>query len=464
MSGMPASSHDPIWHAVRRLTYGPTPALVAQVKQLGLAAWLDEQLTDATDSHGTLASPESFPLPVVAQNNTPQARNYVQDLQIATFSRAVWGDRQLYELLVEFWSNHFSIQAEKVGNDKVVDDREVIRPHALGTFNDMLLASAQSPAMLRYLNNASSHGNAPNENYARELLELHTVGVHGGYRQRDVRDAARVLTGLGVDEHTGLFIYRPEWHATGHVQVLGWSHANADASTGVEVATSLLSYLAHHPATAQRLAKKLVRRLVDDSPPANLVASAAQVYLSGRTSLTPVVRHIVLSPYFARSVGAKSQRPYDWCAAAVRALGLKQQPSMVSDGGGVPRLLEQLGQLPFAWGPPDGYPDTTLAWSSTASMLARWNAAQALVFGHYSGFKPLDVAALVGTPAPATAGALVDRLAANMFGLAPRPALSNAVLAGGLAKASATVDQGAVNRLAPVFAALLLCSPEAQVR
>ncbi len=347
---------------------------------------------------------------------------------------------------------------------KLADDRDVIRRHALGSFSDMLVASAQSPAMLLYLDNAMSRGAKPNENYARELLELHTVGVHGGYAQRDVRDAAKVLTGLTVEAQTGRFLYRPEWHATGPVKVLGWSHANADALKGLDVALSLVRYLAAHPATATRIATKLVRRLVSDNPPAALVASAARVYLTGGTKIVPVVRHVVASTAFARSAGQKSQRPLDWCLAAVRALQLQPQPTLGVQPDAVVRLLDQLGQVPFAWIPPDGYPDETTAWASSAAVLARWNAAQALVNGSVAGLKPLDVDALVGAPLPTSAGALADRLVLRMLGVASRATLRTALLRSVGKSATSPLDHASVRRLTPQLAALVLSAPEAQVR
>ncbi|MCW2600259.1 MAG: hypothetical protein JWM02_2088 [Frankiales bacterium] len=460
---------DPVLHAVRRLSFGATPQLVDHVRAIGVSAWLDEQLGSMPDLHGTVvgAGP-ALPLPevVAAAVASVAHRDAVQDLQVATFARAAWGDHQVYELVVEFWSNHLSIAAQLpyVRDHKAVDDRDVVRAHALGTFADLLTASVQSPAMLRYLSNAESRGSHPNENYARELLELHTVGVHAGYTQRDVRDAARVLTGLTVDARTGLFSYRPEWHATGAVRVLDWTSPNADPDKGLDVALSLVRYLAFHPATAHHLATKLVRRLVSDTPSVALVASAARVYLEGGTAIVPVLRHIVGSAEFAGSAGQKTQRPFEWFTAAVRALGLQPAPTLPVAGGGIASSLQQLGQAPFGWPAPDGYPDTAAAWASTASTLSRWNAAQALVQGAVRGIGPLDGDTLVGTPLPATAGALVDRLAGKLIGPVPRRALRAAVLQGVSMPAGQAVDQATIGALTPQIAALLLSSPEAQVR
>jgi uncharacterized protein (DUF1800 family) len=318
--------------------------------------------------------------------------------------------------------------------------------------------------MLRFLNNDVSAGNNPNENYARELLELHTVGVHGGYTQAQVRDAARALTGLTIDPSTWQFTYNPAWHYTGRVRVLGWTHANTDASKGLDVATSLVRYLAAHPLTAKRIATKLVRRFVGDPVPAGLVASAAQVYLANGTAIAPTVRHIVLSADFARSAGRKTQRPFDWVAMAARSLGLQQDSVMLTGGATVVPMMQRLGQAPFEWVRPDGYPDTTQAWASTASMLSRWNTAQQLVNGGIAGFKPLDAAALIGTPVPTTAGALADRLVQRILSQPARPALRAALLQSAGLAASKPIDDATAKWLTPQLSALILSSPEAMVR
>lgn len=463
-TGLPPTK-DPALHAARRLSFGATPALVAHVRQVGLAAWLDEQLLDVPDGMGFAAGLGASALPLPPSVVRQAKPDLVTDLQAATFARAAWGDHQLYELLVELWSNHLSIAVAdpEVAELKAADDRDVVRAHALGSFSEMLVASVQSPAMLTYLSNRHSRAPHPNENYARELLELHTVGVRSGYGQRDVRDAAKALTGLTVDAQ-GLFTYQPSWHVTGRLRVLGWQHANNDREQGLEVALSLARYLARHASTARRVAEKLVRRLVSDLPPASLVDSAARVYRAHDTAIVPVVRHIVMSREFAAAADRKTQRPLEWAALAVRVLGLRQDPRMHLDGAGVVWLLERLGQPPFGWRPPDGYPDTAGAWATTASLLARWNAAQELVAGKVEGLGALDVDAFVGTPLPATVGALADRVAGQVLCRAPRPQLRAALVRSTGRVAGATLDQAGVRALTPSLAALVLSSPEAQVR
>ncbi|MCW2544602.1 MAG: hypothetical protein JWM40_2154 [Frankiales bacterium] len=455
-------SNDQALHAARRLSYGATPELVAHLRSVGLAAWLDEQLTTDPDLSATVAAPlTALPLPALVLSR--EGRDTLGDLKTGTLARAVWGEHQLFELMVELWTNHLSIRGDAVGPLKVADDRTVVRAHALGTFTDMLVASCQSPAMLRYLSNEVSVGNDPNENYARELLELHTVGPHAGYRARDVHDAARALTGLTIDQTTLEFHYNRSWRAVGRVRVLGWSHANNDPSKGVEVATSLVRYLAGHPATARRIATKLVRRFVADRPPPALVASTAKVYLESGTAIVPTLRHVLLSREFARSAGQKSQRPYEWAAASIRALGLEQDLT-ASDPGPILWMLKRLDHAPFEWPRPDGYPDVAPAWASTQSMLARWNTAQHLVNGAIGGLKRPDSAALVGSPAPATAGALVDHLTRRLLGVPPRSAMRSALLRSAKLAAGTRLTQATAEALTPQLAALILSSPEAMVR
>lgn len=455
-------------HAARRLTFGATPATVAAIQQQGLAAWVDDQLSGGADTAAMTAQVDegTAPLPTAALMALDKQGSVkvLRDLRRSTFARAAWGSQQLAELLVDFWGNHLSIAGDDVPVHKAADDREVVRAHALGTFSDMLVASIQSPAMLLYLDGARSRAPEPNENYGRELLELHTVGVDAGYRQRDVVDAARALTGLTVDAATGTFVYKPQWHVTGRLRVLGWTHDNADAADGLAVAISLARYLAAHPATATHLATKLVRRLVADQPPAALVRSAAAAYRAAETGIVPVVRHVVLSEEFAGSASRKSQRGLEWLALAVRALRLQPDRTVDAKNDQTVALLSSLGQVPFGWHPPDGYPDTAADWASTASVLGRWNAAQALVHGQVAGVGRLDVDALVGAPLPVTVGALVDRLVAVVLCQPPGARLRNALVRSTGKASGAALDAAGVRALTPALAALVLSSPEAQVR
>jgi hypothetical protein len=458
-----APVRDPAVHAARRLTFGATPAVVSSIRSMGLAAWVDSQLDGGGDLNGTIAglSTASIPIP----GYVPGTPLTVRELQVSTLARAIWADKQLVEVLVEFWSNHLSVtpKPDRVGQLKVEDERNVARAHAIGTFTDMLVASAQSPAMLTYLNNAESRAPHPNENYARELLELHTVGVHGGYTQADVVAASKALSGLTIDG-IGQFTYQPTWHVTGPLKVLGWRHPNNDASKGLDVALSLIRYLAQHPATARHLSTKLVRRFVSDDPPASLVSSTARVYLSSRTAIVPVVKHIVLSREFAASAGKKVQRPFEWFAMAARALGPDQNPSWSFNPDPLLVWLGQLGQVPFEWPLPNGYPDVAPAFASTGSLLARWDLAQALANNQVADFLAYDVPSLIGTPVPTTVKGLVDRLVQRLLCHSVRSTTAAALVESTGLSAKAPIDPAKAQALAPSLAALILSSPEAQVR
>ena len=180
------------------------------------------------------------------------------DLGVAALVRAAWSKRQLLETMVDFWSNHLNVTnpSDRVWATRHDYDRTVIRRFALGKFSDMLVASATHPAMMTYLNNAESTKYLPNENYGRELLELHSVGVDAGYSEEEMFNSALTMTGFGIDWDTYQFAYTPDDHYTGSVKVLGWSSKNADAN-GYQTGLEYVRYLAHHPATAKRIATKL---------------------------------------------------------------------------------------------------------------------------------------------------------------------------------------------------------------
>jgi uncharacterized protein (DUF1800 family) len=297
--------------------------------------------------------------------------------------------------------------------------RDVIRRHALGKYSDLLNAAARHPAMLKILDNADSTKKAPNENYGRELLELHTVGV-GNFTEADVRMSALALTGLSVDAEQGLYYYKPMRRHVGAVTVLGWTHANTSAEGGEAVATSYLTYLANHPATATRIATKLATRYVSDTPPATLVSKLAQVYLSSGTAIAPVLRALFLSPEFAASVGQKVRTPYEDTLASCRILGLTVEPVPASGSTSDLRSLlwatGSFGQAPMGWPAPNGYPDVAAAWTGASSTLNRWNFHLGLAgTWNLKAMKRPALSTLVPSPLPTTYAALVDALAAKLL-------------------------------------------------
>ena len=281
-----------VHHLLRRTTYGATPEQVKAAEQQGTANWLEDQLHPGR-LHDTAMDHLLKRWPKLRWSSW-QCRNHMSfgdwdvmfDLVDAHIARAIWSDRQLLEIMVDFWSNHLNVTcpSSDVWDSRHLFDRDVIRRHALGSFSDMLCAAGRAPAMLNYLGNAESSGKAPNENWGRELLELHTVGLGAGYSQDDVHNSALILTGLSVEPDGGQFEYKPWMHHVGRVKVLGFAAANRSAAHGETVAMDYLRYLAHHPSTARHLATKLAVRFVSDDPPASLVHRLAATYRHHHTA------------------------------------------------------------------------------------------------------------------------------------------------------------------------------------
>lgn len=409
-------------HAIDRLSFGPTPDLLAEVADLTPEGWIEQQLDPASIGDGPVNTVlATFPSLFVT-NAGRVAYAFTADfaaneVQFATFVRAVQSRRQLQEVMVGFWSDHFntSLVKEQVALYKASEDA-AFRSNALGRFADLLAISAKSPAMLIYLDNHLSAWPQPNENYGRELLEVHTVGVDGGYDEQDLVQAAWAFTGWTVDGLTREFTFLPDRHYNGELRVMGWQHEGGNGAVAVERGELLLEYLARHPATAERLARKLCQRFVADDPPEHLVASAAAVYLANDTDIAAVLRHLFASKEFWAATDSKLRRPFEMLAAAARAMGaeLNAHGGAANPGANAIRdHLRRTGHAPFEWGPPDGYPDTRTHWSGTGSVLARWNAVLGLA-RNAVGLVQVDPGPFF--PAGTTVGEAVRGLAPTMLG------------------------------------------------
>ncbi|MFN8126404.1 MAG: DUF1800 domain-containing protein [Candidatus Nanopelagicales bacterium] len=383
----------------------------------------------------------------------------------------VGAKRQLLTVLEDLWklANHFNVTCP---GDDVSESRAhyawTIRRHALGRFADLLRAAGTHPAMLTYLNNRDSDDEHPNENQGRELLELHTVGLSAGYSETDVLNSARILTGLSVDWESGEYEYKPWRHWVGPVQVLDFSHPNPTEEGGEAVALAYLDHLAHHPATANRIAGILARRFVADEPPPSLVSRLAAVYQASDTRIAPVLRELFASSEFAASIGAKMWRPFEMVVSVSRLLGLRPDSEGVEGPMGLVWLAEDAGHNPFGAPFPTGYTDVAAAWLSTSSTLNRWNSSLNVAAGWWptSFDRPTLRAAVGAADLPATHGALVDTVAQTLFGLTLPPAHRAAALtflgknAGDVLRA----DSGAITWRLPYLVALLLDSPYQAVR
>ncbi|MEZ5319285.1 MAG: DUF1800 domain-containing protein [Vicinamibacterales bacterium] len=466
-------------HVLNRVAFGPRPGDIERVQAMGVEAYIDQQLhPERIDDSALARDLERFPTigmssreltsqyfapadelrrrqqqqqrqnaaappdpammtPPAGQPARPEvspeerqvrqrAQSVTNELMQAKMVRAIESEAQLQEVLVDFWFNHFNVFIGKgqVRQYLTEYEREAIRPYVLGSFRDMLGATAHSPAMLFYLDNFQSQTPTPtlviseqmrrqlddpnlrpqqrqqleqrlrqmqarrqqqnpqrpqrgiNENYARELMELHTLGVDGGYTQQDVIEVARILTGWTIDQprQGGTFVFRPQMHDPGVKTVMGRTFAPG----GQEEGERLLDMLATHPATAHHIAFKLAQRFVADEPPAALVDRAAKVFLDTKGDLREVTRAILTSDEFlsedARRVKVKT--PLEFIASAMRATGAR-----VNNAQPLVAAMNNLGMPLYGAQPPTGYSMTADAWVNTGALLARMNLAVQLIGG-----------------------------------------------------------------------------------
>lgn len=396
------SDIDLIAHTLNRTSFGMTGGDYARVKavakepEAAVEKYLAEQLSPKTEESPALRF--AIRHLEVLQEPIGELYEYKNDILLqtmlrATLLRAVYARRQLYEVMVQFWTDHFNIDQSKGECKwlKAADDRDVIRAHALGDFPSLLRASALSPAMLWYLDgrvNRKAEGESkPNENYARELLELHTLGVHGGYTQRDVMEVARCLTGWTVRDKKRFFKGKVEFdadqHDDGSKQVLG---ETISAGLGRDDLTRVLGIVALHPATAKYLATKLCRRFIADEPPTSAVKAVAQSFLASKGDIPATLMTLFTSAEFRAARGTKLRRPFEFIVAALRAVRAE------TDGGhALTDYLLRMGHAPFHYPTPDGYPVESEPWLAT--LLWRWNFAVALTEQRIPGTR-CDFAAL----------------------------------------------------------------------
>lgn len=546
--GMEDADDATVLHVLNRLAYGPRPGDISRVKAMGIKAYIEQQLApekiadpkvdQALASFETLnmstaelAEKYYRPLdqikrdqqvkqakaaqkdekngvmtpdpanPNAPKNNIPpearamqqEAASVLQNLMQARMIRAVDSERQLNEVLVDFWFNHFNVYAQKGAVNEYLNEyeRDAIRPYVLGNFRDMLGATAHSPAMLFYLDNFQSvdpnmsakeqdqrtrqieqrmnnpraritpqqreqamarleqaKKNMPrglNENYAREIMELHTLGVEGGYTQKDVQELARIFTGWTIVQPRGggRFVFKPEWHDVNAKTFLGQTISGHSGVDGMREGERALDILAMHPKTAHHIAFQLAQRFVSDTPPASLVDRAAAVYLKSKGNLREVTRAIIESPEFfsVESYNAKVKTPLDFVISAARVTGA----NITNAGPLVQALRNNFGMPLYGCQPPTGYSTTADAWVNTGALLARMNFALSLVSNQQQRAMRVNTAALAPDTSEATRNALVD-----------------AVLAGRISPSTSATLAKAPNTAQ--LLALLLGSPEFQKR
>lgn len=420
-----AADTAPLWRKVDRITWGVTPAELQRAQQQGWRAYLDRQLHP--DSNATLP-PEvqaridalgiSQVSAVQALRSQTERRRQIRELPQAQRSdanqavrkasgqradetsqrmawRALYSPNQLQEVMTWFWMNHFSVYVGKGDVGALLDDYEnrTVRPHALGRFGDLLRATARAPAMLQFLDNARNVKGKINENYARELMELHTLGVNAGYTQQDVQELARVLTGLGIDRadtpagrpaggsrtsvtHDGLFRFSPGRHDEGTKTLLG----HTIAPGGMDEIDGVLDLLARQPATAHFISGKLARYFVSDQPSRALVERMAQTFLKSDGDIAQVLRTMFDSPEFAASLTAgRFKDPTQYVYSSLRAAYASQPP--IVNVRPVIGMINRLGQAVGRRITPDGYPMAQSDWSGSGQMTTRFEVARQIATG-----------------------------------------------------------------------------------
>jgi hypothetical protein len=410
---MDPSSDALLLKLVDRITFGATIEELTLARSLGYDGYLEYHL-----NHTAIADPDVdsrlVNYPVLTQNYAQLRTTGITQTRLqlmeARLMRALLSKRQLFERIVDFWTNHFCIfifENDDSGYFKVADDANVVRAHALGTFPNMLTASAHSPAMLYYLDNTASTASQPNENYAREIMELHTLGVTGGYTQADVVALSRILSGWAVDRRTaeptyGQFRYLSSNHNNQPKTFLG---VNFPGNQGQAEGDQALVMLHTHPSTAKYVASKLCLEFLGENTPEAIVNDVAATYTATGGDIKAMVRR-VLRPERLAAAPLKLKRPMHLLISGLRPL-----PLTVNNLTGVRNLLQPVQHQPFAWGAPDGYPDKASYWSG--NVLPRLNYGSSIGSNGVSGIVSNFTTFFAG--AEATPQTVADRVSERVL-------------------------------------------------
>jgi uncharacterized protein (DUF1800 family) len=395
---------------VRRATLGVTPAEVARATQLGYQGYLNYQLNYTRINDDAVEAVVGAKWPLMSQSSellfAADAGALRSQLQESTIYRAAFSQRQLYHRMVELWSDHFNQDYDKVGYLLVADQRGVIRANALGKFPTLLKASAHSASMMLYLDQQTSRNTAPNQNYAREIMELHTLGVDGGYTQADVAELSRVLTGWTF-AGKGTFVFNPAIHDWGAKTVLGVTIPAGSPSQGVagiNEGEQMLDVLVNHPSTARFIATKMLKWLLDPNPSEAQISTVASVYKATGGDIKSMIR-VILNDSWLPVAPMKLKRPFHYVASSLRSAG-----PTVTAMTPINAQLSSLGQPIFTWDTPDGFPDKIEYWAG--NIVPRWNYANTLANLNSATTIAVDAKPyLAGSPAAA-----VDMLDLNFFG------------------------------------------------
>jgi uncharacterized protein (DUF1800 family) len=413
---------------VRRVTLGMTQSELTRAATMGWQGYLNYQLNYQRIDDSALDSAIATRYPLMNQTsdvlNTADNGTVENQLKESTIYRGAFSQRQLYQRMVEFWTDHFSQSYDKVGYLLVADQRDVIRAHALGKFRDLLQASAHSPSMITYLDQNTSNSRAPNQNYAREVMELHTLSVNGPYTQTDVAELSRVLTGW-TTTGKGVFVFNPGIHDWGQKTVLGVTIPAASptvGAAGIKEGEMMMDFLASHPSTATFIATKLLKWFVTPTPTDAQIAAIASVFRATGGDIKAVVR-AVLNDVWLPTAPMKFKRPYHLLVSAIRATNPTVTTTSFFNGS-----LNNLGHPLFQWDTPDGFPDKIEYWAG--NIVPRWAFGISLASQNSATSVKVDTTLyLAGSPDNA-----IDLINNNFFGgeipTATRTGLTNYLKAG----------------------------------
>jgi uncharacterized protein (DUF1800 family) len=467
----PAAAAPPVLHRdevlwLERATFGLDSASLAEYRRLGRNRYLDHQLdghdgplpppvaavigglgVSSADPMRMLADVNAQNKSINAMPNGPdkvQARKTLNDggNKLANEAirrellRALYSSSQLKEQMVWFWLNHFSVHQNKANLRWLIGDyaERAIRPHALGHFRDLVLATLEHPAMLQYLDNAQNAVGHVNENYARELMELHTLGVNAGYTQQDVQQLARVLTGVGVNagnpprlkpewqklyRHDGAFEFNPARHDFAEKTLLGHT-VGGQGYAEVENAVALI---VSQPACARFISRQLAIYFVADNPPPQLIERMAQMFQRTDGDIAAVMRTMFLAPELDASLGGKFKDPMRFVTSAVR---FAYDGRFITNTRPLVNWLNGLGEVPFGHPTPDGYSLTELAWASSGQMSRRFEIARLIGSGNAGLFDPEDGGAAVAGGFPQLSNRLYFEAIEPFLAATTREALDRA--------------------------------------
>jgi hypothetical protein len=395
---------------VRRVTMGTTFSDVMLARGIGYQGYLNRQLNYTKIPDDTTNAVVATKWPLLSQTadqlfSQPDG-TFTAQLQEATIYRAAFSQRQLYERMVEFWSDHFNISINKVGYLKLIDDRDVIRKYAMSKVGDLVRASSKSPAMLGYLDQTLSKVGRPNQNYARELMELHTLGVDAGYTQDDVAELSRVLTGWSF-QGRGVFVFNPGDHDWGAKTVMGITVPAGSPSlgqAGIKEGEQLIDMLIAHPNTARFIATKMLKWLLTTEPTASQISTIASVYKATGGDIKSMVRAILNDAWLPASP-LKFKRPFHFLVSALRSTN-----PFVASLATMNSQLNNIGQPLFVFETPDGYPDKVEFWAG--NIMPRWSFGSTLSGSTSNTSINVDVSRYLA----GTADAAIDIMDQEFFG------------------------------------------------